>query len=183
MPHEESSSSSKHAREVLKNLKNGVIQKSEVKALQVYVDMARWIPLSISPFINLGSVLLAGMGYLEDGEQDNEQENDLDSDKEELLLLYDMIVDIQPHMEDVLEGLSKDTGTFYKLKMVSNTAKTNDTSFLKPAIICYLPKDANDEVKPSLLPTSTRAVQGFQNQVTAHQLCLIKKLAEFDANP
>ncbi|KAG6896814.1 hypothetical protein C0992_005914 [Termitomyces sp. T32_za158] len=175
---------SNHAQEVLRDLKNGIISKSEARnGLQVYIEMARGIPLLISPFVDIGSVLLAGMGYSEEEEQ-NEQFN---SDKEELLFLYDKIVDLQPYIEDVLEGLSDDPSQLRhfikKLENASNSAKTDDTSSLKPAIIRYLPKDPDNEVKPRFPPTGTKAVRGFRNLTTARHLCPIKKLAEFDANP
>ncbi|KAG6821802.1 hypothetical protein H0H92_000768, partial [Tricholoma furcatifolium] len=54
-------SPSDHARLVLRNLQRGTHKKEPNNALQDYINFAHWIPLGINLFIDLGSVVYAGL--------------------------------------------------------------------------------------------------------------------------
>ncbi|KAG5722067.1 hypothetical protein E4T56_gene6390 [Termitomyces sp. T112] len=105
--------------------------------LEVYTNLAQWIPLSVDPFIDIGYVLLAGI----------DQNDDCD---DATWGLYNMIISIQPKLEDVLEALSEDLSELQQftkhLRKTINSAKTNDTSSLKSAISQYVKEDPNNTI-------------------------------------
>ncbi|KAG6851912.1 hypothetical protein C0991_005040, partial [Blastosporella zonata] len=142
--------------------------------LRKYINIAHWVPLSIDSFMDIGEVILAV----------TEQFNDC---AQELLLLYDDLVTLKPEIEDVLETLEAEpdqlTQFIKKLETAANSAKTDDTSLLKPAIVQYMLHDLIAPPNPAIPPTGSKAPRGFANPTTARLLCPIKKLGQFDADP
>ncbi|KAG6906098.1 hypothetical protein DXG01_015939 [Tephrocybe rancida] len=136
--------------------------------------MARWIPLAIDPFIDLGAVLIAGM----------EQSDECD---DETLFLYDDILQLRLTIEAVLSALEAELhqmGRFIKkLEAAVNSAKTDDTSSLKKDIIKYLMEKTDEEIKPRIPTGGLKVYRGFTNPVTARHLCPSKMLQKFDADP
>ncbi|KAG6894117.1 hypothetical protein C0992_007447 [Termitomyces sp. T32_za158] len=166
--------SQSHADKVISDLKNGAVKLSSSKrkneeGIGIYTTIACWILLSVDPFIDISSVLLAGM---EQGEECDDA----------TLQLYDIIVSLEPKLEEVLQALYEEPSQLQQfmkhLEATINSAKTNDTSSLKSAIGRYVSPDSEGVLFPE-----TKAARGFRNWLTARYLCPIKRLAEFDADP
>ncbi|KAG6850240.1 hypothetical protein H0H87_002179, partial [Tephrocybe sp. NHM501043] len=69
------------------------------------------------------------------------------------------------------------------LEATVNSAKTDNNSSLKKAVIEYVMEKADEQVKPRILPGELKVFCGFGNPVTAHHLCPSKMLQRFNTNP
>ncbi|KAG6814474.1 hypothetical protein H0H87_008540, partial [Tephrocybe sp. NHM501043] len=90
-------SPSDHAKLVLKNLQRGTHKKELNSMLQDYINYAWWIPLGVDLFIDLGSVVYAGL------------QPDAKTSNDDLLNQFDMLIYSKPKSQDVLDYLHHDS--------------------------------------------------------------------------
>ncbi|KAG6863800.1 hypothetical protein C0991_003136 [Blastosporella zonata] len=93
--------------------------KNKTRGESPYLKLTQRLPLGVHPFIALQLVLF----------DIREQGEDMDHD---VLVLYNMIIDAESRLEDIIMYLSKNMDMLDK---TATSAKTNNTSLLKPAII------------------------------------------------
>ncbi|KAF9471149.1 hypothetical protein BDN70DRAFT_901573 [Pholiota conissans] len=167
----------------LQNKKKGIDHSSTLKP---YRHAARWMPISIGPFVDLGKALCWGAAKL------NDEAPPPGSGQQEAII-YKMILSHCPEVEGALMAFKGDQSlilsfahqgskifTTAAIMTAANSARAEDTSSCRKATPEYILPTHHIEEEGLMEKKSNR---GWNNCITARLLCPFKRLEEFDRDP
>ncbi|KAF9470082.1 hypothetical protein BDN70DRAFT_940093 [Pholiota conissans] len=158
----------------LQSKKKGADRSSTLKP---YRHAARWMPISIGPFVDLENAICWGAAKLSDqappfgtGQQD--------------AINYKMMQLICPGLERALVAFKGDQvlvqSFAHQIMLAANSARAEDTSSCRKATPEYILSLKHTDEERLMEKKSNR---GWNNLITARLLCPFKRLEDFDKNP
>ncbi|KAF9470714.1 hypothetical protein BDN70DRAFT_939488, partial [Pholiota conissans] len=157
----------------LQNEKAGSDHSSTLKP---YRHAARWIPISVGPFVDINKAIHWGAAELNDDDPPAEM-GPHDA------VNYRMILSIFPGLDKALAAFKGDKNLIQpfarQITTAANSARAEDTSSCRRATPEYVLSSSSGD-GDSLQNKSDR---GWNNYHTARLLCPLKRLVEFDENP